>query len=1125
MNFAVNNHRAGEPVRSDVCPANRGGGGVTLDVPKTPHGAAGSDPGRGRASPVWLTLLTIARRNLARKLEATFGAFLLLSVAAAAPAAAQQEAVCPDPRGNPDTGDRVLCEEGAASNKDIAIDLDDFEIVTTGRRHHGAAGIHSGNGDVRIKADGVNIETRTHYALGIRGELLGTGKLIIDVDGGSVDTKGYYAEGIYGRHKGDGLLDIDVALVDIDTAGPDSHGVYGEHQGTGHMTIDVDGGSITTTQGGFGIQGRRGGAGNLGIKAANVDIDMKSTNPLAGANAYGIFGFHSGSSGDLTIDVIGGAIDTTQEGNHAVIAFLQPDRANSGAGDLRINVRGGSFRTLGRGSDGLTAVHRGASGDVVVNVRDADIDTEGVVSVAPSLGIYAATYDSAAGKVVIDVAGGSVDTKGGGARGVYGANHVASGTGDTDMDVRSGAEVTTSGSNAFGIFGWNSGTRSSGDVDIDVLGGASTTVNGASVASGAASVTTSGSNAFGIYGLNSGTRSSGDVDINVSGGPSVTTTGAGAHGIFGLVYGTAGTGDIDVTVGNGSSVTTSGTGAHGFHAGTECGGTECGEISATVGAGASVRATGNGASGIRFGRFNSTTQALERAARVEDGYRLQTATARGSVHGGSGDAAGVQLAGGGRVVVRGFGSLSAASGIAIHAARKLDTDSAPDLRVDLYPGGRDIWSLLAGRIVNDGGRTFVTVHDEELFDSDAWPYASPKWVPNGARDVALDNRSTSFVTLSGDTMKMEFGLEESYIFRKPPDDKQPGTLPEPEPEPDPEPEPKPVPEPETEPDPEPEPKPVPEPETEPDPDPEPKPDDGVLTKYAPRSAVYEALPGFLLRLDGVASSAEQIRAPGSPVWVRLLGTSGSFEPAQASVGASHSFDGRETAAGLDVPLAEGLTAELGLRQVSGAADVSAPTGGGRIEAEGRGLAGRLAWQSPSGFHAAARLSATGYELDLSSSTRGALAHAAGARVLGWGAEAGRRFALADGTALGVRAWLDGSDVSMEDLTDAVGTRLSLAEGDRTAAGMGVSGSTSFAPDGRGLSLSGFMGLERRLSGGTAVTASGERLASRGPDTRLLLDLGAEWRMGGAVLAAGLSAAGPGSGDRSVSGGIRLSIRF
>ena len=72
--------------------------------------------------------------------------------------------------------------------------------------------------------------------------------------------------------------------------------------------------------------------------------------------------------------------------------------------------------------------------------------------------------------------------------------------------------------------------------------------------------------------------------------------------------------------------------------------------------------------------------------------------------------------------------------------------------------------------------------------------------------------------------------------------------------------------------------------------------------YAPRAAVYEAMPGLLLRLDDRHSAGTQLRNPGSPARVRVSGGGGSHEPDRASGGAARDFTRFEAEAGLDLAL-------------------------------------------------------------------------------------------------------------------------------------------------------------------------------------------------------------------------------
>ena len=106
--------------------------------------------------------------------------------------------------------------------------------------------------------------------------------------------------------------------------------------------------------------------------------------------------------------------------------------------------------------------------------------------------------------------------------------------------------------------------------------------------------------------------------------------------------------------------------------------------------------------------------------------------------------------------------------------------------------------------------------------------------------------------------------------------------------------------------------------------------DFVTGPYAPRAAVYEALSGFMLRLDNRGTAGKRLRKPGSPSWVRVSGGQGSYEPDRSPVGAAYDFGRFEAEAGVEFTLSrEGnVTGWASLRHVRGSADVSAPTGGG-----------------------------------------------------------------------------------------------------------------------------------------------------------------------------------------------------
>ena len=145
---------------------------------------------------------------------AASAAVMFLSVAAAGPAAAQQQAMCPDPPGNPAAGNRVLCTEDANSSDNIDIRVDGFDITAAVRSQHGVAGQHYGNGDIDIRVTGGSFETAGQNAVGVRGQSYGAGYIILDIRDAAIVTRGLLADGVLGWNYGagsDGVIDISLS--------------------------------------------------------------------------------------------------------------------------------------------------------------------------------------------------------------------------------------------------------------------------------------------------------------------------------------------------------------------------------------------------------------------------------------------------------------------------------------------------------------------------------------------------------------------------------------------------------------------------------------------------------------------------------------------------------------------------------------------------------------------------------------------------------------------------------------------------------------------------------------------------------------------------------------------------
>ena len=264
---------------------------------------------------------------------------------------------------------------------------------------------------------------------------------------------------------------------------------------------------------------------------------------------------------------------------------------------------------------------------------------------------------------------------------------------------------------------------------------------------------------------------------------------------------------------------------------------------------------------------------------------------------------------------------------------------------------------------------------------------------------------------------------------------------------------------------------------------------GFLTSsYRPRASVYETLPGFMLRLDNREVVGNRLHEHNSPTWFRIAGGQGSYTPDHSLVGAAYDFGRFEAEAGVEFDLSreENVTGWASLRHTRGSADVSAPTGGGKIEAMGYGTSFGLSWQNAKGYYTNGLISMTRYETDLSADGRGVLVEGADAMVHSLGVEAGRRFSFVDNLSLTPRAWSTYSDVSMDGFRDVVGSRVSLLKSARSIVGLGIVTEYAHSLDGskQQLILHGRLGLEQVLGDAeTVADVSRERLVSKAPWTR------------------------------------------
>ena len=847
--------------------------------------------------------------------------------------------------------------------------------------------------------------------------------------------------------------------------------------------VDVHGAPVCsdTPNSGDWIFCEESGTSNLEIETDGVNIQTTDN------AAIGVRGRHKGT-GVNAITVLNSKIMTAGALTDGVYA------RHEGNGKIEVNLRSTSIVTKGRNAQGVFG-DRLKSGDIEIDVRDTTIATESIAvnsrGRTTAHGIWGWMRDGTGnidikvqggsiktagvdsntilalhqgnGNIGIDVRGGTFETAGQVSHSVVGQHR---GDGNVEINMR-GATVITAGLQAYGILGWQLGRQQkNGDVRIDVRDTAVTTK---SIAVG-----TNGSTlAHGIFGVVSGASNTGSLTIKAQGG-SIKTSGISSHGIYGSHQGS---GDLDITIGEDQSVSTTGSNAHGirvYHSGSAS------ARRIAVRTSGKVDARGAGSSGVRVGSVSAEGAVVGAAALNSVGLRQQTVIVNGRVYGGSGeDASGIFLAGGGRVAIGSRGSVGAASGIAILATGDVPPPNPnpdnlqpvkPRLRVDLNLANRRLAEVVGDNwIINDGGGTTIYMNGVKLHDADTG--ITGLSAPKGARNIRIRAEGVKVTDRTTDGSRMitdpVAGIVADRDFSA----------------------------------------------------------RDIIEEYAPRAAVYEALPGFLLRLDAEIQD-ERIAWTDSQAWVRVAGGKGSYTPDRASVGAQFDFKRYSVETGFDIPLSENAEGSISVRTVQGSADVTASTGGGKIDAKGFGVASGIAVTLPGAWYARGRFSLTDYALDTKSSALGRLKTNIGALSRFVELEIGKRIELSEKMKLTPFARVTHSNLGIDAFTDSVNARVSLGDGSRLTSGLGIVAETVRTVRNGKLSLRGSLGVEQTVNGTrTSVEVSRESLSSRSDRMRPILSLGGLYLWDRFSLEAALSASGPGTDDTQYTGKAKFGIKF
>ena len=829
------------------------------------------------------------------------------------------------------------------------------------------------------------------------------GDVLVEVAGTTIGTTGAIAFGVKGSNLGEvgdvrvNVRDSTVNSVKAGIAAQRSRHSPESMEGRGSIYVDVRNTEVTTTgSGGFGIHA----AGSLKSPAPD-DVTKtyveNSTITTKGHYGHGIISFN-GSGVDIVIETRG--VDIVTESTevdasgltsaHGIFAHLERDP--DGDGDIKIDVQGGSITTHGTKSMGIRGVIEAGNGDIVIETRGVDIVTESmdVDTSASTLahGIFAWHWASDPvedeGDIKIDVQGGSIETRGMYSYGIRGDLEAGNG-GEISIATGGGNTITTTGEGGHGIVAYHWGTaQPTSAISIDAGGGIDTSGRGArgiQVGTVNAEGKPERVAAIGADGYRqqtvtvSGSVMSAAEGVFLAGGGKVIIEPGGSiaseSGIAILATGDTPKLYVDMNLdgrrvaavigddwivndGGETTIWINDTELHDGATGVTGAVAMNGAWNVTMREeGVTVDRTDPAkwivtepAAGVVADRdfsaedFNETRRPTPPPP--EPGLDEHFVTA--PVFGGPGEAAGIIVEGDGAVYIGPKGSVGAESGIAILATGGapeqpvnsnrvsrlvvevngdsgrtqtgdaepgiaiLATASAPKLLVDFDLDGRRVAEVIGDDwIINDGGETTIWVNDTKLHDGAAGVVAGAVAL-NGAWNVAMreegvtvDDRSdpdpanwvisepAAGVVADRDFTAEDFiEREKRHVF---------------------------------------------------------------IEEYAPRAAVYEALPGFLLRLDGRQLSGKRLSSHGSPFWARLSGGRGSYEAGRASVGAQFDYGRFSAESGLDFSLDENAAASISVSRVSGSADVTAPTGGGKIEAEGFGVALGLSLDGANAYYA------------------------------------------------------------------------------------------------------------------------------------------------------------------------------
>ena len=194
--------------------------------------------------------------------------------------------------------------------------------------------------------------------------------------------------------------------------------------------------------------------------------------------------------------------------------------------------------------------------------------------------------------------------------------------------------------------------------------------------------------------------------------------------------------------------------------------------------------------------------------------------------------------------------------------------------------------------------------------------------------------------------------------------------------------------------------------------------------------------------DAASSGSTFTQANG--LWGRIEGSTGSFDPAVSTVGATRNVDLFLMQAGADLGLYETSDGSKLIGAITGhygraSATIGSLQGDGTIDATAYGMGATLTWYGANGVYADGQAQYSWFDSDLTSKTAGrTLASGNGGSGYALSLETGRRFALGNGMTLTPQAQLTYSDVRFDSFHDVFGALVRLDDGDSLRARLGLS---------------------------------------------------------------------------------------